>query len=200
MRNIADAAFAAVGVQGVPARGLAKRNLRGNAGRAGLVERMHLVVVDLGDIPLRDGVGQGACVHGGCIGVQQAATCQFAEDGHDAASTVHVFDVVLGRVRCHLAQLRHALGQAVDIAHAERHLAFLCGSQQMQDGVGGAAHGDVQRHRVFERFEGGDAARQCGGVFAAVPAMAQFHRHAPGAQEQLLAVGMRGHHSAIAWQ
>ena len=38
--------------------------------------------------------------------------------------------------------------------------AFVRGGQQVQHGVGGAAHGDVERHRVLERLEGRDAARQ----------------------------------------
>ena len=54
----------------------------------------------------------------------------------------------------------HAARQAVDVEHGERHLAFLRRGQQMQHRVGGPAHGDVERHGVLERGEGGDAARQ----------------------------------------
>ncbi|MNN71869.1 hypothetical protein D3C81_1878490 [compost metagenome] len=66
------------------------------------------LVLGLGDIPLRDGRAERAAMHGGYVGMQQATACELTEDGHDAARAVHVFDVVLRRVRRHLAQLRHA--------------------------------------------------------------------------------------------
>ena len=50
----------------------------------------------------------------------------------------------------------------------------------------------IQGHRVLEGFEAGDGTRQDRRVFTAIPAMAQLHRHAPGTQEQLLTVRMRG--------
>ena len=69
---------------------------------------VHLFVVDGGDIPLRDRVGQRWRMHGRHVGVQQAAAREFAKDRHDPAGAMHVFDVVLRRVRRDLAQLRHA--------------------------------------------------------------------------------------------
>ncbi|MNV42547.1 hypothetical protein D3C71_1342260 [compost metagenome] len=106
--HIADAAFGTVHVQRRPTRGLAESHLRGNAGRARLVELVDGMVLRLGDIPLRDGSAQRAAMHGGHVGMQQSTACELAEDGHDAAGAMHVFDVVLLRVRRHLAQLRHA--------------------------------------------------------------------------------------------
>ena len=55
---------------------------------------------------------------------------------------------------------RHAARQPVDVGHGEIDLALMRGGEQMQHGVGRAAHGDVERHRVLERVEVGDAARQ----------------------------------------
>ncbi len=83
--------------------------------------------------------------------MQQAGAIQLAEDADDAAGAVHVFHVVLLRARRDLAQLRHFARQAVDVAHGEVDLAFLRGGQQVQNGVGGTAHGDVQGHGVLER-------------------------------------------------
>jgi hypothetical protein len=50
---------------------------------------------------------------------QQAGTGQLAQDGHDAAGAVHVFDVVLVGHRRHLAQAGHLARDAVDVGHGE---------------------------------------------------------------------------------
>jgi hypothetical protein len=92
-------------------------------------------------------------VHGGHVGVQLAGAVQLTQDGHDAAGAVHVLNVVLVGVGRDLAQLRHDARQAVDVGHGEVDAGFLRNGQQVQDGVGGAAHGDVQRHRVLEGLE-----------------------------------------------
>ena len=88
---------------------------------------------------------------------------------------------------------------AVDVGHGEVDLGLLRNRQQVQDGVGRAAHGDVQRNRVLEGLEA-DGARQHGFVVLLVVALAQLHDQATGALEQLLAVGVRGHHRAVARQ
>ena len=56
-----------------------------------------------------------------------------------------------------LAQDRNAARQPVDVCHGEVDFALVGGGQQMQHRVGRSAHGDVQRHRVLERREVGDA-------------------------------------------
>lgn len=70
----------------------------------------------------------------------------------------------------------------------------------MQDGVGRAAHGDVQHHGVFERFEVGDAAWQDRLVILAVVALAQLDDGTAGREEQLLAVGVGGQGRTVARQ
>ena len=67
--------------------------------------------------------------------------------------------------------------------HVEVHAGFAGGGQQVQDGVGGAAHGHVQAHGVFKGFEGGDAARQHAGVVLFVVASSTIVRRRA---EQLL--------------
>ena len=68
---------------------------------------MHRFVLGLGDVPLRDAFGKRPAMHGGDVGVQQAAASQLAKDGENATGAVHVFHVVLLDVRRDLAQLRH---------------------------------------------------------------------------------------------
>ena len=83
--------------------------------------------------------------------VQQPGPAQLAEDRRDAAGPVHVLHVVVG-VRRHLGQARHPPGDGVDGGQVEVDLALLGGGQDVQHRVGGAAHGDVERHRVLERL------------------------------------------------
>src|SRR5690554_1338558 len=68
----------------------------------------------------------------------------------------------------------------------------------MQDGVGGAAHGNVHGHGVLERFQGGNAAGQHAGVIVLVVALGVLDNLAAGFQEQLLTVGMGSQQRAVA--
>ena len=72
--------------------------------------------------------------------------------------------------------------------------------QQMQDGVGGTAHGDVQRHRVLERGEGRDRTRQDGEVVGFVVAAGDLDDLAAGFEEQFPPVGVGGDDGAVAGQ
>ena len=195
----ADAAFGAVFVQAGPAGALAEGHLRGDASGAGHVEGLDGVGRVALDVPRVQRFLERFGVHGGHIGVQLARTVQLAQDAVDAACAVHVFDVVLVGVGRHLAQLGHIARDAVNVGHGEVDLGFLRNGQDVQDGVGGAAHGDVQRHGVLKGLEA-HGARQHGGVFFFVVALAQLHRQAASALEELLAVGVRGHHGTVAGQ
>ena len=70
----------------------------------------------------------------------------------------------------------------------------------MQHGVGRSAHGDVERHRVLERLEARDRARQRGIVVLLVIAPRQIDDQMAGLDEQALAIGMRRQHRAVARQ
>ena len=78
--------------------------------------------------------------------------------------------------------------------------AFVGGGQQMQHGVGRAAHRDVERHGVLERLEARDVARQHGLVVLLVVAPREIDDQVAGLDEQPLAVGMRRQHRAVARQ
>ena len=195
----ADATVGTVQVQAGPAAVLAEGHLGGNAPRPGAVEQAHRLVLRANDVPLGQGIAQRGRVHSGHIGVQLARTLQFAQDGHDAARAVHIFNVVLVGVGCHLAQLRHGARQAVDVGHAEGNFSLLRNGQQVQDGVRGTAHGDVQRDGVFKRLEP-HRARQDALVPLLVVLACQLHDAPARTLEELLAVRMGGQGGAVAWQ
>ena len=96
--------------------------------------------------------------------MDQAGAVEFAQDRHDAAGAVHVFQMHVQLGRRDLAEIGHLARQPVDIRHGERHLALLRRRQQVQHRVGRAAHGDIQRHRILERARSSRcrAAKRCG--------------------------------------
>ena len=70
----------------------------------------------------------------------------------------------------------------------------------MQDGVGGAAHGDVHGHGVFKRFFGGDAARQYGFVVLFIIAFGDFDNHTARFEEQFFAACVGSEVGTVAGQ
>ena len=134
------------------------------------------------------------------IVVDQSAAVEFTKDRHDAASAMHIFhmDVRLGRR--HLAQHRHAPRQAVDVVHGEIDLGLVCCGQNMQDGIRRAAHGDVERHGVFEGPEARHIARQHALVVLLVVAPRDIDNQMAGLDEQPLAVGVSGKGRPVARQ
>jgi hypothetical protein len=179
---------------------LAESHLGGHAAGRGLVEVEHRQVVGLHHVPDLQGAAQGLAVHRVAVAVDQAGPVQFAQDGHDAAGPVHVFHVVELGGGGHLGQVGHLARQAVDVLHGEVDARLPRRRQQVQHGVGGAAHGDVQAHGVLEGLEAGDVARQGAGVVLLVIAPGQVHGQPAGAQEQLPALGMGGQQGAVAGQ
>jgi hypothetical protein len=111
---------------------------------------------------------------------------------------MHVFHVHVRLGRRHLAQAGNLARQAVDIGHGEIHARLVGRSQQVQHRVGGAAHGDVQAHRILERREVGDVARQDARVVLFVMAPRDVDDQAAGLEEQALAVGMGREDRAVA--
>ena len=73
-------------------------------------------------------------------------------------------------------------------------------SQQVQDGVGGATHGNVQRHGVVKSLGSGDGARQHGLVVAVVIALDELDDGGAGLLVQRLAGGVGREHRTIARQ
>ena len=106
----------------------------------------------------------------------------------------------VGDGRRDLAQHRHAPREPVDIGHGEVDLGLMRRRQQVQHGVGRAAHGDVERHRVLERLERADIARQHALVVLLVVAAGEIDDQMARLDEEALAVGMGGERRAIAGQ
>ena len=131
--------------------------------------------------------------------MQLASARQLTQDGHDAACAVHVFNVVLLRIGRHLAQLGHHARETVDVGHREVNLGLFGNRQQVQDGVGGAAHGDIQRDGILKRLKA-HRAWQHAVVVVLVVIAGQLDNAAPCCQEQLFAVRVRRHHRAVAGQ
>ena len=74
------------------------------------------------------------------------------------------------------------------------------GGQQVQNRVGGPAHGNIQRHGILERLEAGNVARQHAGIILLVIALGVFHDQMACALEQLFTVRMGRKGRAIARQ
>ncbi len=151
-------------------------------------------------IPLLQGAAEGSGMHRADVGVEQASAVQLTQDAHDAARAMHIFHVVFLRCRRYLGEAGHTAREAVDVLHGEVDASLAGSGQQVQHRVAGAAHGDVQRHGVFEGLECGDIARQHRGIILLVVALAQFDGKAASAQEQLFAIGVGGEQGAVAGQ
>ena len=134
------------------------------------------------------------------LAIEQAGAVELAHYPHHSAGAMNVLDMHVGHGRRDLAQARHAARQPVDVGHGEVDLALVRGREQVQDGVGRAAHGDVERHCVLERLERGDPARQRAFVALFIPAPREIDDEMSGLDEQAPPVGVSGHHRAVAGQ
>ena len=72
----------------------------------------------------------------GYIHVQQSHAGQFTHDGGNATGAMHVLHMDVHARGRNLAQVRHPVGQAVDVRHGEMDLPFMGGGQQVQHGIG----------------------------------------------------------------
>ena len=159
MLLVANAAFVAIEIEAVETAILAERLLRGHAAGRRRVERAHGQILGRGRIPFGDRITQRLGVHGGHVAVDQAGTMELGQNAEDAACAVHVLDVVLLRGGRDLAQAGNLARDLIDVRHGELHLGLLRARQEVQDRIGRAAHGHVQRYGVLERLEGRDGSR-----------------------------------------
>ena len=132
----------------------------------------------------------GLGVNGLGVLVEQAHAVEFTEDAHDATGAVHVFNVDVVNGGGNLADAGRVAGEAVDVLHGEVHAGFLGHGEQVEHCVGGAAHGDVEAHGVFESVLRGDAAREDAVVVQVVILVAEFHYALTGGFEEFLAFGV----------
>ncbi|SSN11354.1 Uncharacterised protein [Klebsiella pneumoniae] len=175
-----DTAFGAIVIQGIPAAVLRERLGGTDARRAGAEHFFHRVVLGHHHIVLFQGLRQRQAKDVFDLAIQQPGAVQLAQNAQHAAGAMHIFHMVFLRARRHLTQLRHFAGELIDIAHGEVDFSFLRRRQQVQNGIGGAAHGDIQRHSVLKGRLAGDIARQRGSVILLVIAFGQLHDTFPG--------------------
>ena len=192
--------FCAVFVERFPARRLAERDLRRHAARRGGEELARRLRCASLHVPARQRLIERLGVDHLDVAVEQMGAIELAENAHDAAGAMDVLDMHVGHRRRDLAQHRHAPRQAVDVFHGEVEFRLVGGGEQMQHGVGRAAHGDVEAHRVLERLEAGDRARQHALVVLLVIALGEIDDQMAGLDEQLLAIGVGGDDCAVAGQ
>jgi hypothetical protein len=134
------------------------------------------------------------------IAMDHALAVEDAEQRHDASGAMNVLDVPELGGGGELGQMRRHAREPVDVLHGEGDLALEGGGQQMQYGVGRAAHGDVEPHGVLECLEVGDRTRQHRIIVLAIMLLGQLDDTAAGLEEELAAVGVRGEDGAVARQ
>ena len=194
-----DAAVLPVGVQLLVIGFLGAHLRRELAGRCAAVELQGL----LRHVGRLDGIAvnlfrEGHSVHPVKGGIDQTAASQFPQDRDHAAGAVHVLYMICCRIGRHLADARHPTGEFVDIGHREVHAGLLGDGQQVQDRVGGTAHGDIQGHRVQESAAGSDAPGQ--DALVAVPVILPGVLHDEGRRflEEFRAVDVGGQDRPVA--
>ena len=139
-------------------------------------------------------------MHGGQIAVDEATFVELTEDRHDATGTVHVFHVHVRLGWRHLRKHRNAARQPVDVFHGEIEFSFMSCGEDVQHGVGGPAHGDVEGHGVLESAKAGDLARQHAHAVLLVIALGEIDDQVAGFDEQAFAVRMRGERRTVTGQ
>ena len=105
--------------------------------------------------------------------------------------------MVFLRARRHFTQLWDFAGQLVDITHCEVDFRFLRRRQQVQNGVGGAAHGDIQRHGILKRRLAGNVARQRRSIILLIVAFSQLNDAFTRVKEQRFTVGVSRQHRTV---
>ena len=134
-----------------------------------------------------------------CIAVDQPGTIQFAQNTHDATSTVDILNMVV-TVRCHLAQNRYPPRQLVNIGHLEIHASLIGYCQQVKNRIRRATHRYVERHGIAESLLRGDRARQYRRITVTVIAKSIVNDQFGGTVEQLLAFAMCSHYGTVTGQ
>lgn len=153
----------------------------------------------------RDVVGAHSLSKGGAVNtmyrtVDESATIQLVHNAKYATGTIALLHAVLLRVRCQLAKAGDMTTEAVDVCHRKVYAFLLRHGKKMEDGVGAAAHGNVERHGIEERLTGGNAARKNRVVAVLIVSKGVLHDLTCCVAEKTDTVGMRGKDGAVAGQ
>ena len=199
MLQITDATCGTVGIEFL-VNGIlrCKRDVEAIAGRAAIDAQCFRVNFHLIYIIAFDGLAQRHAVDTAYGRVEQTTPGQFAQDVQYASRAVHILYVVLLRVGRHLAEAGHAARQHVDVVHPKIHLSLVGNGQQMEHRVGGASHGDIQRHGIEESLAGGNVARQHAVISLFIVFIGVAHDECRSVPEEAAAVDVGGQHGAVA--
>ena len=197
----ADASVLAVGVKALPLR-ILRAHLGGElAAWSTVIDAVCLRVKAFAcDVILSHGLFQGHAVHTFSLAVDESAAVEFTKDTENTTGTVALLHTILLGVGRELAQARHLTTQLVNVGHLEICLCLLCHCQQMEHGVGAAAHGDVEGHGIEESIAGGYAAGQHTLVTLFIIFQSILHDETGSILEELDTVLVRGKNCAVARQ
>ena len=184
-----DAIFA-VCVQFTPTARLTECGLRRHATGRCLEELVHFRIIGARDVPFVECIAHGATVYGGQMAMDEAGAVQLTENGHNAPCPVHIFHMHVTLRRRDLGQARHLARKPVNIRHRKVDAALISCGKQVENGVCGTTHGDVEAHRIFESFKTRHIAGKDACILFLIITAAQFYREAPCFQEKRLAVSM----------
>ena len=106
----------------------------------------------------------------------------------------------VGNRRRNLAQARHVARDAVDVGHGEIDAGLFGRRQQMQHGIGRAAHRHIEADGIFRRPERRDGARQHRVVVLFVVAAGQFDDLVSGFLNRRSRSAWVANHRAVARQ
>ena len=154
-------------------------------------EVAHALAVGAADVPAVERVAQvAACTVGSRVSSRPArSSSPRIAMMPPARCTSSMCTSRLGRRD--LAEQGTRRDSAVDVVHGEVDPALVGGGQDVQHGVGRAAHGDVERHGVLERGLGGD---RCAAARSRRPARSSGgrDRRSGGRPRRTGACGRRG--------
>ena len=130
--------------------------------------------------------------------MQKTALVQFTHDAQDATGAVAVLHGVFLGVRCELAKAWHSARQGIDVLHREVYAGLLCNGEQMQHGIGGTAHSDINSHGIQEGFARSNRARQHAFVAGLIVGEGIQHHLPRSSTEEFHAVLVRGEQRSVA--
>ena len=196
--NIADAA-----VLGISFQGLEKVCGRESMGRTHATGRGEVTMLGLvaraatADIPLSKPLFQGRSVDRVHIALQQTGAVELTQECGNTTCAVDMLNVVLRRVRSHLAQARNPARNRIDIIQGEVHPGLVSDRKNVKNGIGRATHRDIQAHRVLKGVLGRDGTGQNRIIIIVVVRTAHIDNAVAGFQEELLALNLRGQGGAV---
>ena len=150
------------------------------------------------DVIQAEGLSDSHSIDPATVGVQQTTLVQFTHDAQNATGAVAILHGVFLGVRCQLAEAWHSARQRIDVLHREVYASLLGNGEQMQHGIGGTAHSDINSHGIQEGFACSNRARQHAFVAGLIVGKGIQHHLSRSSTEEFHAVLVRGEQRSIA--